>query len=167
MSILTIEAKIFGYRRGAPERWQITLPDNQDDTPVTLRNLIEQVVRQEVVAYETRQTERRFLTVLSPAQITEGGGQGRITSGGFKPEEALKEARTEAAAKGNPKSNAEISSPEAVDPAVAVNAAWQAFEDGLYFVFVDGTQYVNLDAPVQLQPHSTLLLVRLVALAGG
>ncbi|THF88972.1 hypothetical protein E7T09_01080 [Deinococcus sp. KSM4-11] len=56
---------------------------------------------------------------------------------------------------------------------VAVNAddatrtALTAFGDGLYYVFIDDRQVSDLDAPVALRPDSTLLIVRLTALAGG
>jgi hypothetical protein len=54
-----------------------------------------------------------------------------------------------------------------VDDDVAVAVALQAFEDGLYFVFLDGQQQEDLDAEVRLRPDSTLTFIRLVALAGG
>lgn len=52
-----------------------------------------------------------------------------------------------------------------VDEAVAV--ALQAFEDGLYFVFVDDAQQTNLDSEVFLKTDSNVVFLRLTALAGG
>ncbi|PTA68443.1 hypothetical protein C8263_07830 [Deinococcus arcticus] len=54
-----------------------------------------------------------------------------------------------------------------VAPEDAVRTALTAFRDGLYYVFVDDEQIEALDAPLTLRPDSTLLLVRLTALAGG
>jgi hypothetical protein len=45
--------------------------------------------------------------------------------------------------------------------------ALQAFEDQLYFVFIDGVQQQHLDQPVRVQSGSRVLFVRLVPLAGG
>ena len=45
--------------------------------------------------------------------------------------------------------------------------AIEAFDDGLYFAFLDGSQ-VGTPLPLpSVRPDSTLRLVRLVALAGG
>ncbi|AAF12310.1 hypothetical protein E5E91_14520 [Deinococcus radiodurans R1 = ATCC 13939 = DSM 20539] len=54
-----------------------------------------------------------------------------------------------------------------VTPEEATRTALRAFEDGLYYVFVDDEQVETLDETVALQPDSTLLLLRLTALAGG
>ena len=50
---------------------------------------------------------------------------------------------------------------------VAVARAVEAFDDGLYYVVVDGAVVSELDAPLTLTADSRLRLVRLVALAGG
>ena len=52
-----------------------------------------------------------------------------------------------------------------VDEAIAV--ALQAFEDGLYFVFVDDVQQNQLDSEVFLNVNSKVMFLRLTALAGG
>ncbi|MVN85272.1 hypothetical protein GO986_00610 [Deinococcus sp. HMF7620] len=54
-----------------------------------------------------------------------------------------------------------------VTPEDAVRTALTAFGDGLYYVFLDEEQLESLQAPLTLRPDSTLLLVRLTALAGG
>ena len=54
-----------------------------------------------------------------------------------------------------------------VDPEQAVETALLAFQDGLYYVFVDEQQVTELDAPVPLRAASRLMFLRLVALAGG
>jgi hypothetical protein len=54
-----------------------------------------------------------------------------------------------------------------VEAQPAVEVALQAFEDGLYFVFVDDNQIEDLDAMVALKPTSQLLFLRLVPLVGG
>ena len=54
-----------------------------------------------------------------------------------------------------------------VDPAAAVGVALQTFEDGVYFVFVDGNQYTQMDDVIYLKADSHVLFLRLVALVGG
>jgi hypothetical protein len=110
---------------------------------VTLREFISAVVRQEVAAFRERQEQRQVLRALTAAQIAEGAAKGKIDSGG-RPE-------TETA----------------VDEAAAVANALQAFEDGLYYVFVDDAQQTALGEPVRLRDGSRVTFLRLVALAGG
>jgi hypothetical protein len=43
----------------------------------------------------------------------------------------------------------------------------QAFEDGLYFVFIDEVQQTNLDSEVFLKANSKVIFLRLTALVGG
>jgi hypothetical protein len=54
-----------------------------------------------------------------------------------------------------------------VDSDEAVAVALQAFEDGLYFVFVDDLQQTQLDSEVFLKTNSKVVFLRLTALAGG
>jgi hypothetical protein len=57
--------------------------------------------------------------------------------------------------------------PQSVDAEEAVAVALQAFEDGLYFVFIDGVQQTQLDSEVFLKSNSKVLFLRLTALVGG
>jgi len=45
--------------------------------------------------------------------------------------------------------------------------ALQAFEEGLYFVFIDEVQQANLDSEVFLKMDSKVVFLRLTALVGG
>jgi hypothetical protein len=107
-----------------------------------LGDLIGEIVRQEVTAFRERQDERRLFQVLSHTEIAQGAMQGKIDPGGRDLEQE-------------------------VDMEAAVTTASQAFEDGLYYVFVDGEQQDELDTVLTVQPDSTVTFVRLVALAGG
>ncbi len=53
------------------------------------------------------------------------------------------------------------------DPSAAVAAALLAFEDGLYYVFVDNEHRTSLDDEIRLRTESRVTFLRLVALAGG
>jgi hypothetical protein len=49
----------------------------------------------------------------------------------------------------------------------AIAVALQAFEDGLYFVFIDEVQQTYLDNEVFLKTNSKVIFLRLTALVGG
>ena len=150
-AVITVEAKVVGQRKPAISGWQVPLPAllaaDRADTGgcLRLRDLLAGIVRQEALAFRQRHEERRLVRVLSPAAIQQAAATGKIDMGG--PREL--QAETE------------------VDDDAAVAMALQAFEDGLYFVFLDGQQQEDLDAEVRLRPDSSLTFIRLVALAGG
>lgn len=141
---ITVEAKVLGQRKPLFANWVLALPPGWENALecILLRDLIARIVRQEVTAFQARQAQRRLLRVLTPSEIGTGAAKGRIAMGGTELDQEP-------------------------DPHVAVETALQAFEDGLYFVFVDGKQRTALDDQVQLGPGSQVTFVRLVALAGG
>ena len=141
-STLTVEAKVLGQRKPLIADWRVPFPPDQP-LPVTLRELIEVVVRAEVAAFSRRQEERRLIQVLSAEQIGAAAARGKVDSGGQE------------------------GAPQAADPDTAVARALQAFEDGAYFVFLDDVQHRHLDDVVELRSESRMLFLRLVALAGG
>ena len=125
-------------------QWQLPVDDvAPGGSPLTLRELIERVVRTEVAAFRERQSEQRLLRVLSGPEVAEAAARGRGSFG--------------ACAVGE----------QAVDDDVAVGVALEAFEDGLYFVLVDGRQYESLDEQVPVDADSRVTFLRLVPLAGG
>ena len=150
-AVITVEAKVLGQRKPAICGWQVALPalpaaDRADAGGyLRLRDLLAGIVRQDVLAFRQRQEERRLVRVLSPAGIQQAAATGKIDMGGPR----------------------ELQAQSEVDDDAAVAVALQAFEDGLYFVFLDGQQQEDLDAEVRLRPASTLTFIRLVALAGG
>lgn len=109
---------------------------------MTLRELITQIVRGEVQAFEQRQQERKLVRILTEKEIEAGLEKGRVDSGG-------RDLHQE------------------VDADQAIATALQAFEDGIYLVFLDDEEQRELDRQVYLQPDSKLTFVRLVLLAGA
>ena len=141
--MLTISGKALGRRKPLFDDFSIDVPQDRGDSGLTLRDLIERIVRNEVAAFQKRQTERQFIRCLTAAEIEVGVEKGRIDSGG---QEDLKQK---------------------VDPDDAVGTALQAFEDGLYLVVLDGVDQKQLDTEIFLQPDSRVTFVRLSLLAGG
>jgi hypothetical protein len=90
-------------------------------SPLTLRELIERVVRAEVAGFAERQAERRLIHFLSEQQIGELAARGRVDFGGRELDQQA-------------------------DVEDSVGVALESFEDGVYLVLIDGHQYESLDA---------------------
>ncbi len=144
MGFLTLSAKVIGRRKPLVPDWQIPWPPEEDDDgeALTLRDVITRVVRAEVEAFQKRQDERKLVRILTEKEIEAGVEKGRVDSGGRDLHQK-------------------------VDPETAVGTALQAFEDGLYLVFLDDEEQRELDKQVYLRPDSKLLFVRLTMLAGA
>ena len=144
MDTLTIRGKAIGTRRPLFADWSIPFPPEwSGEGGITLRDLIDRVVRSEVQAFRDRQEDRQVFRALSARQIAEGVEKGKVEMGGSE------------------------FAPQAVDEDEAVAVACQAFEDGLYLVVIDEEDYREIDREVHLGPDSQLTFVRLTMLAGG
>jgi hypothetical protein len=141
---ILIEGKIPGQRRPLFPDWRMTFPPELDNTGgrMALRDLIARVVREEVGAFQTRQAEARLFRALTAQDIARGLMKGKVDMGG---RDAV----------------------QAVNVEEAIGTALQAFEDGLYYVFVDDEQQTDLEQEVTLRSESRVTFLRLVALAGG
>ena len=145
MTTLTVTARVVGQKRAPLSEFAVPLPPALTGPPAptpTLRELLVYLVEREVAAFHERQEARRLAVVLSPDDIAAGAARGKIDSG-------------------------ERDLGQRVDPAAAVAAAIQAFEDGFYYVFHDDVQVETLDTPLSVADDSRLLFVRLTPLAGG
>jgi hypothetical protein len=137
---ITIEGKQIGRSRALFPAWQMPSPT---ENGLTLRDLITRVVGEEIAAFRERQERRQTVAALTEREIARGVARGKVDAGGR--EGVVQE----------------------VDEQAAVEAALLAFEDGLFYVFVDDAQQESLDDPVCLRPDSRVTFLRLVALAGG
>jgi len=142
----TVEAKVIGQKRPLFTDWRIELPplDENRGDHLKLRDLITSIVIKEVEAFQLRQEERKLARVMSRQEIERSAVAGKVDPGDGE---------------------RDLQQQVHVDEAVAV--ALQAFEDGLYFVFVDDVQQTNPDSEVFLKTNSKVLFLRLTALAGG
>jgi hypothetical protein len=140
-----IETRVLG-RKGRPlDGWAVPGLPGEDDRGgggLTLRKLITRIVRHEVAEFRKRERGRRLLRVLSDADIASGAERGKVDPGG----------RAETGA---------------VEEDVAVGAALQGFEDGLYLVVLDGEEQRDLDKQVYVTPESRVVFLRLTFLAGA
>lgn len=143
--MLTIQGKSIGGKRALFEDFALPLPPEfteRGDNEITLRELIEQVVRHEVQAFNRRQRKDSFVRALSQKQMEEGAVAGKISSGG--------------------KEHVSVA-----DEEDALSTALVAFEDGMYFVIIDDRRYTALEDAVVVTESSTMTFVRLTLLAGG
>ena len=145
MSItLTVEGKVVGQKRPIFTDWHVELPpvnENNGDR-LKLRDLITSIVVKEVDAFITRQEERKLARVMSRQEIEQSVERGKVDAG-------------------------ERDLGQKVNTADAISTALQAFEDGLYFVFIDEVQHTNLNSEVFLKANSKVIFLRLTALVGG
>lgn len=143
--MITVSARVLG-RKAASRSFSVPPPAGIRTGPgaeaLPLRELLAHVVREEIAAFKQRQETRALLEVLPPEEIAERAARGRIVPGG-------QDLRQE------------------VDENAAVQAALQAFEDGIYLVILDGRELRCLDEEVTLQADSALTFLRLSLLAGG
>jgi hypothetical protein len=137
---ITVEVRAVGGRRPLFPDFSFDLEDAGNET--TLRQLIARVVLSEVEAFRNRQESRRLMQVLTQVDIAQGLMKGKVVSGGSDFEQS-------------------------VDKEAAIANAIQAFEDGVYYIFVDDHQKTELDASFRLGANSRLTFLRLVPLAGG
>lgn len=144
MPVLKISARAMGKRKPLVPDWQIPWPPEEKGggETLTLRELITRIVQNEIQAFAKRQEERKLVRILTERDIEAGLEKGRVDSGGRDLHQK-------------------------VDPDVAVGTALQAFEDGLYLVFLDEEEQRDLDKVVFLRPDSKLTFVRLTMLAGA
>ena len=142
--LIQVETRQVGAKRPLRSDWTFD-PGTQDGDggePLTLRRLITRAVRAEVAAFRERQQGRATYRLMSETAVDEGARKGAVRPG-------LQHEAQE------------------VDEEAAVGAALQAFEDGIYLVFIDNVEQRDLDQEVYLQDNSVLRFIRLVMLAGA
>ena len=141
---ILVDGKVFGQKRPLFTDWHIELPpvnENNGDR-LKLRDLIRSIVDKEVDGFRNRQEDRRLARVMSRREITQGVEHGKVDPGEHDLEQF-------------------------VDKEESVAVALQAFEDGLYFVFIDEVQQTNLNSEIFLKTNSKVVFLRLTALVGG
>ena len=141
-NVLLIGAQQLGRRKPLFADYALPLPAQAQCGTLTLSELLGYVVQAEVLAFTERQSERRLLKALSPAQLAHGLQVGKVSSGGSELEQA-------------------------VDADQSLAIAVQAFRDGLYLVIVDAQEVRDLTTVLTLHANSRMSFVRLTALVGG
>lgn len=142
---MLISSKVLGSKKRLFDDWAVPIPPEAQDGGggLTLAQLIERIVREEVKAFRERQHARQFVRALTADQIESAVERGKVEMG------------------------ASEVGVQHVDPDQAVGAALQAFEDGLYLVIIDEQEQRDLEKQIYLQPDSRITFIRLAMLTGG
>jgi hypothetical protein len=138
---IKISVKMLGKKRPILENLQIQLPDDFNDSSNLLK-LVEIIVRQQVANFNQNREADNLLHYLDSSQMQAMKKRGKISFG-------------------------EVYNTKTADVEKAVQYALQAFEDGLYFVFIEDEKIEKLGDKVDLKPNAKILFLRLVALTGG
>jgi hypothetical protein len=141
---LTIEGKIIGQKKTSLVDLLFDLPtySERNGSYITLRDLLVSVVAQEVENFRQRQEKMNLGQILSIEAVMQGVEKGKVDSGGHDLHQSI-------------------------DLEKATLTAIQAFEDNLYYVFIDGIAKTDLGEEIFLKTGSKVEFIRLVALAGG
>lgn len=132
-----VNMKVFGKRRNVIDAVPFSFPE----PPGTTEQLIRETVSICVSDFNRRVENASLLSALTTDQINDKAESGKIAFGLF----------------GNTK---KASAPEAGDNAI------QAFEDGIFRVFLDDKELISLSEPIRLTEDSVLTFVRLTMLSG-
>lgn len=110
--------------------------------PTTLALLLKAIVRQQVNVYNTKKEQPVVLSILSTKEINQASQQGKVDFGDSENTELAKETE-------------------------AIETALQAFEDGLFAVFLDDEQIESLDSDLSFTETTVFSFIRLTFLAGS
>lgn len=132
-----INVKSIGKRKPALEKSAYTIPAGI----VSLRQLIEAIVQQEVAQYNSRGLENRLVSFLTETEIADKATVGKVGFG-------------------------DLHADRKADPEKAVVTALQGFADGLFRVMVNETEAKELDEPLEVHEGDVLTFIRLTFLAG-
>ncbi|MDR2967328.1 MAG: hypothetical protein LBU74_05220 [Methanobacteriaceae archaeon] len=148
MTDLTIQVKQIGRKRPIVTK-ELKIDSIATDSKIKLRDLITEIVKIEVKQFQNRQKNQinenninNILNYLSPEEIEDKAETGKVAIDSIK-------------------------NKKEVDLDEAISAAILAFEDGIYFVFIDGEKIENIDDLIQVKNESKLMFLRLTMLAGG
>jgi predicted RNA-binding Zn ribbon-like protein len=140
-TVVQIEARVVGRRDANLMPRSLVLPF-ASGVAVSLRSLLDAIIEREVTDFEARQESRSLTQLHDEAEVTQWLRSGKVAF-------------------------AQENSQRQVDVGAAKSAAHLAFDDGLFQVIIDDVTVDSLDDLVVLKPATQLLLLRLVALAGG
>lgn len=118
-----------------------SIPLDVPESSLTLRQFVQQIVTDNVRAFNAKKVDSDFARYLTQDAIDEQALTGKV---GFDRRYGSREA----------------------DAAESVEAALLAYADGLYRVFVDDRETTSLDETIQSREVSTVTFIRLTMLSG-
>lgn len=134
---LFINLKQIGKRRNVIDRQEVTLVT----APATVAELITAIVCRQVEEYNDRLEQSELLNCLSDEQVRQKATVGKVEFG-------------------------ELYNRVPAQAEEAVRTALQAFEDGIFRLFINEIGVDGLQTPLSLQEGDTLTFIRLTLLTG-
>lgn len=138
---IQLSVKMLGKKHPVLENIPIILSDSFPDNP-RLRDLIIELVTQQVQAFNQSRQNDSLLPYLSTTTITDQAARGKVGFG-------------------------EVYNNETILLTNALQTALQAFEDGLFLVFINRKKVENLEDLIEFSDDTELMFLRLTALVGG
>lgn len=119
-----------------------TVPYRISDEVKTLSDLINACVAAEVARFNASREESKLLPFLSPAEIQKQSEAGKVAFG-------------------------DVANRDKADPDQATAVALQAWQDGLFIVFIDDDEIKTLDQELPIAEGSVITFMRLTFLTGA
>ncbi|WP_289137295.1 hypothetical protein [uncultured Brevibacillus sp.] len=135
---IAVTVKSIGKRKNALSR----IPVELAQTPQTLRELIEALVEWNIRGLVEKQQNIPLVPYLTEGEVIEHAETGKVGFGAIY-NDALPDVQK------------------------AMGTAIQAFEDGLYRVFISDEEAEALEAPLSLKNEDEVVLIRFTMLAGS
>ncbi|MGG4495106.1 hypothetical protein [Brevibacillus reuszeri] len=135
---IAVTVKSIGKRKNALSR----IPVELKQTPKTLRELLEALVEWNIRGLVDKQQMISLVPYLTEGDVQEQAENGKVGFGAVYNENLP-------------------------DCQKAIDTAIQAFEDGLYRVFIADDEAEELEAPLSLQEEDEVVLIRFTMLAGS
>ncbi|NIG54720.1 hypothetical protein [Chitinophaga sp. Cy-1792] len=137
---LLVNVKQLGRKHALIARQEIEI----DDIGVnpTLSDLLMAVVKQQVLAYNNRPTDKHILPFLSSDEVATQALSGKVGFGVNYNEQKA-------------------------DVVQAQETALLAFKDGMFAVFADEEELQDLEQTISLEPATVITFIRLTFLAGS
>ncbi|HAQ08143.1 MAG TPA: hypothetical protein DCR24_11720 [Bacillus bacterium] len=134
---LFISMKSIGKRKNVISKQTVQLPS----TPGSLRVLLSELVTWNVQQLAEKDEEIHLVNYLTETEVNHQAINGKVGFGA-------------------------IYNKKKPDLTEAIQTAIQAFEDGLFLVFINSEQVEALDAPLEMADGDEVVFIRLTMLAG-
>jgi molybdopterin converting factor small subunit len=132
-----VSLKSIGKRKSFISKQKLHVPV----TPDSLRTLITEIIKLNVQQFHNKEVEKPIVSYLSDKEIEYQASIGKVGFGAIYNENKA-------------------------DLSEAIQTAIQAFEDGLYRVFLNSEEVEQLETPLKIKDGDEVVFIRLTMLAG-
>lgn len=133
---INVSVKSIGKRKNVISKHRMQLPF----APSSLKVLLSEIIKQNIEQLEEKQEENNIFIYLTKSEVESQALNGKVGFG-------------------------TIYNPKQPDLTESIKTATQAFEDGLFRVFVNNEEVEELDTPLEMDSDE-VVFIRLTMLAG-